>query len=64
MPCIGCTEPQFPFYDLAPGTIFKTQMFMGVPKDLPTGMSQTGYLKLTGAAKVNAPVWADEDMFV
>lgn len=27
MPCIGCTEPQFPFFDLAPGTVFKTQKF-------------------------------------
>ena len=25
MPCLGCTEPEFPFFDLAPGTVFKTQ---------------------------------------
>ncbi|HEY1890986.1 MAG TPA: hypothetical protein VGG63_11305 [Steroidobacteraceae bacterium] len=24
MPCLGCTEPEFPFSDLAPGTVFKT----------------------------------------
>ena len=25
MPCLGCTEPEFPHFDLAPGTVFKTQ---------------------------------------
>lgn len=35
MPCMGCTEPEFPFFDLAPGTVFKTQTVMGFPKELP-----------------------------
>ena len=33
MPCTGCTEPEFPFFDLAPGTVFKTQKIAGsIPK--------------------------------
>ncbi|MCF6276098.1 MAG: hydrogenase small subunit [Robiginitomaculum sp.] len=64
MPCLGCTEPEFPFFDLAPGTLFKTQTVMGVPKDLPTGVNKKGYIKLTGAAKAASPEWAEQDMFV
>ena len=64
MPCLGCTEPEFPFYDLAPGSVFKTQTVMGVPKDLPSGVSNIGYVKLTAAAKAAAPAWAEEDIFV
>jgi len=64
MPCLGCTEPEFPFFDLAPGTLFKTQTVMGVPKDLPTGVNKKGYIKLTGAAKSASPEWAEQDMFV
>ena len=40
MPCLGCTEPEFPFHDLMPGTVFKTQTVMGVPKELPTGVDR------------------------
>jgi NiFe hydrogenase small subunit HydA len=64
MPCIGCTEPEFPFFDLNPGTVFKTQTVMGVPKDLPAGVEKTGYMKLTAAAKAASPSWAEEDIFV
>ena len=64
MPCLGCTEPEFPFFDLAPGTVFKTQTVMGVPKDLPEGVNKKGYIKLTGAAKAAMPAWAEEDIFV
>lgn len=64
MPCIGCTEPEFPFFDLAPGTVFKTQTVMGVPKDLPVGVDKSGYFKLSAAAKAAAPAWAEEDIFV
>jgi NiFe hydrogenase small subunit HydA len=49
MPCLGCTEPEFPFFDLAPGTVFKTQTVMGVPKELPLGVNKAGYIALTGA---------------
>jgi NiFe hydrogenase small subunit HydA len=64
MPCMGCTEPEFPFFDLAPGTVFKTQTVMGVPKNLPQGVEKKGYLALTVAAKNAAPRWAEEDMFI
>ena len=64
MPCLGCTEPEFPFFDLAPGTVFKTQTVMGVPKEMPTGIDKIGYIKLTTAAKAASPRWAEDDIFV
>ncbi|WP_372878674.1 hypothetical protein [Spongiibacter marinus] len=64
MPCIGCTEPEFPFFDLAPGTVFKSQTVMGFPKDLPTGLNKAGYMKLTAAAKQASPQWAEDDIFI
>ena len=64
MPCMGCTEPEFPFFDLAPGTVFKTQTVMGVPKDMPLGVDKAGYIKLTAAAKAASPAWAEKDIFV
>ncbi len=65
MPCTGCTEPEFPFFDLAPGTVFKTQKISGaIPKEVPTGTDPISYMALTAAARVAAPKWAKEDMFV
>ncbi len=64
MPCIGCTEPEFPFFDLAPGTVFKSQTVMGFPKDLPSGLNKAGYMKLTAAAKQASPQWAEDDIFI
>jgi hydrogenase small subunit len=64
MPCLGCTEPEFPFYDLAPGTVFKTQTIMGVPKDMPAGIDKPAYIRLTAAAKTASPQWAEDDIFV
>jgi hydrogenase small subunit len=65
MPCTGCTEPEFPFYDLMPGTVFKTQKIAGViPKDHQTGTGQLTYLAHAAAAKLAAPNWTKEDMFV
>lgn len=64
MPCIGCTEPEFPFFDLAPGTVFKTRTVMGIPNELPEGINRKGYIALTMAAKSAAPAWTEEDMFV
>jgi hydrogenase small subunit len=63
MPCLGCTEPEFPFYDLKPGTVFKTQTVMGVPKDLPTGVNKKDYALLSVVAKDATPAWAEEDIF-
>ena len=64
MPCLGCTEPEFPFHDLAPGTVFKTQTVMGVPKSMPTGIDRMAYIKLAATAKAVAPRWAEDDIFV
>ncbi|MEY2334665.1 hydrogenase [Acidithiobacillus ferrianus] len=64
MPCLGCTEPEFPFFDLAPGSVFKTQTMMGVPKELPEGVDKSAYIKLTAAAKSASPAWAEKDIFV
>jgi hydrogenase small subunit len=64
MPCLGCTEPEFPFFDLEPGTVFATQTVMGFPKELPAGLDKSGYIKLTAAAKVAAPSWTEDDFFV
>jgi len=63
MPCLGCTEPEFPFFDLKPGTVFKTQTVMGVPKELPPGVNKKDYALLTMIAKDAAPPWAEEDFF-
>lgn len=63
MPCLGCTEPEFPFHDLKPGTVFKTQTVMGVPKDLPSGVNKKDYALLSIVAKDATPAWAEEDIF-
>ncbi len=63
MPCMGCTEPEFPFHDLKPGTVFKTQTVMGVPKELPTGVNKKDYALLSIVAKDATPTWAEEDIF-
>ena len=64
MPCLGCTEPEFPFSDLAPGTVFKTQTLMGIPRILPTGLDKAGYVKMMAVAKAAAPRWVEDDIFV
>lgn len=64
MPCIGCTEPEFPHFELAPGTVFRTQTFMGVPKYLPDGLDKKAYMQMTIAGKSAAPKWSEEDIFV
>ena len=66
MPCVGCTEPEFPFYDLAPGTVFKTQkMFGAIPKDtLPEGTDPLTYAAHAAAARIAAPAWSRDDIFV
>jgi len=46
MPCIGCTEPEFPKRDL-----FRTKTYMGIPANMPFGVSKRAYLTLTGIAK-------------
>jgi uptake hydrogenase small subunit len=63
MPCLGCTEPEFPFFDLAPGTIFKTQTLMGIPRSLPAGVDKINYVKMMTVAKAAAPRWIEDDIF-
>ncbi len=46
MPCIGCTEPDFPKKDL-----FETKKYMGIPANMPLGVPKRAYLTLTGIAK-------------
>jgi NiFe hydrogenase small subunit HydA len=65
MPCTGCTEPEFPFFDLAPGTVFKTQKIAGaIPKEVPIGTDHMTYMAHAAAARVAAPDWSHHDLFV
>ncbi len=45
-PCFGCTESDFPKEGL-----FKTETFMGIPANIPLGVSKRAYLTLSGIAK-------------
>jgi len=45
-PCFGCTEKEFPKKNL-----FKTETFMGMPANIPTGVSKRAYFALAGVAK-------------
>jgi hydrogenase small subunit len=65
LPCLGCTEPEFPWSDLAPGTVFTTRLIAGaIPRDLPEGADHVTDLALAAAARAAAPDWAKQDMFV
>ncbi|MRJ02009.1 MAG: hydrogenase [Epsilonproteobacteria bacterium] len=46
MPCIGCTEPDFPQENL-----FSTKTYMGIPARFPLGVPKRAYLTMTGVAK-------------
>lgn len=46
MPCIGCTEFDFPKENL-----FETKKNIGIPAEVPLGISKRAYLSLTGVAK-------------
>ena len=46
MPCIGCTEPDFPASGL-----FRTETLMSIPARLPLEVPKRAYLTLTGVAK-------------
>ncbi|MGF1648613.1 MAG: hydrogenase, partial [Kineosporiaceae bacterium] len=64
-PCTGCTEPGWPHGDLMPGTVFKTQKIAGsVPREVPFGTDHLTYMAHAAAAKVAAPQWSKDDMFV
>ena len=49
-PCVGCTEFDFPRENM-----LKTEQMMGLPKDLPIGVSKRGYILLSGIAKTFTP---------
>lgn len=46
MPCIGCTEIDFPRDNM-----LETKKNIGIPQDVPLGISKRAYLSLTGVAK-------------
>uniref|UniRef100_UPI0040483FB5 Ni/Fe hydrogenase n=1 Tax=Aliarcobacter sp. TaxID=2321116 RepID=UPI0040483FB5 len=46
MPCIGCTESDFPRNDM-----LETKKNIGIPLDVPIGISKRAYLSLAGIAK-------------
>jgi uptake hydrogenase small subunit len=48
MPCNGCTEPEYPHADFAPGV-------------LPTGLDNIGYVKMMAVNKSAAPRWIEND---
>ncbi|MGC8588921.1 MAG: Ni/Fe hydrogenase, partial [Hydrogenobaculum sp.] len=49
-PCVGCTEFDFPRENM-----LKTEQAMGLPKELPLGVSKRGYILLAGVAKTFTP---------
>ncbi len=49
-PCFGCTELDFPREGL-----FETKTYMGIPVDLPIGVSKRAYILMSGIAKTFTP---------
>ena len=47
MPCIGCTEFDFPLKE----NFFETKKNMGIPEEVPLGVSKRAYITITGVAK-------------
>ena len=45
-PCFGCTEKTFPKNNL-----FETETFMGIPANIPLGVTKRAYLTISGVAK-------------
>ena len=46
MPCIGCTELDFPRNDM-----LETKKNIGIPHEVPLGISKRAYLSISGVAK-------------
>jgi len=57
-PCMGCTEPTFPKNDL-----YNTKKNMGIPANLPLGVSKRAYLTLAGVTKAFKIPRLEEDLF-
>lgn len=51
VPCLGCTEPDFPL----PHPFFNTRNIVGIPIDLPEGVDRAHYLAYKGMAAAAAP---------
>ncbi len=51
VPCIGCTDPDFP----PPDPFFRTRNIAGIPLDLPEGVDRAHYLAYKGMAAAAAP---------
>lgn len=51
VPCVGCTEPQFPH----PFPFFATRAIAGIPIELPAGVDRAHYLAYKGMAAAAAP---------
>ena len=47
MPCIGCTEYDFPLRE----NYFETKKNMGIPEDIPIGTTKRAYITITGVLK-------------
>ncbi|WP_457638826.1 NADH-quinone oxidoreductase subunit B family protein [Persephonella sp.] len=47
MPCLGCTEFDFPLRE----NYFETKKNMGIPEEVPLGVSKRTYITITGVAK-------------
>jgi len=47
MPCIGCTEFDFPYRE----NYLETKKYMGIPQDIPLGVTKRAYIMITGVAK-------------
>ena len=47
MPCIGCTEFNFPLRE----NFFETKKNMGIPEEVPLGVSKRAYITISGVAK-------------
>ncbi|MCT7908640.1 Ni/Fe hydrogenase [Arcobacter lacus] len=46
VPCVGCTENDFPRTDM-----LETKKNIGIPQDIPIGISKRAYLSISGVAK-------------
>jgi hydrogenase small subunit len=57
-PCHGCTNPNFPTTNL-----FKTKKNMGIPQELPLGVSKRAYLTLAGIAKAFKITRLEDNLF-
>lgn len=51
VPCLGCTDPEFP----KPYPFFQTRNIAGIPMDLPEGVDRAHYLAYKGMAAAAAP---------